>query len=75
MTSQFQLENGLPILSYDVNDFCRAVGIGKTKVYERINAGEIESGVLFGKRIIPVEEAKRLVAAAIEVERQRRARS
>ncbi|HTM81889.1 helix-turn-helix domain-containing protein [Asticcacaulis sp.] len=61
-----QLENGLPIFAYDVNDFCRAVGIGKTKVYEMIKEGRLRSGLLEGKRIIPVEEAERIILLAID---------
>lgn len=59
------LPNGLPIFAYDVNDFCLAVGIGKTKVYEMIKDGRIKSGILEGKRIIPVEEAERIISQAL----------
>ena len=64
MTFQPTLKNGLPIFAYDVNDFCLAVGIGKTKVYEMIKDGRLKSGLLEGKRIIPVEEAQRVIADA-----------
>lgn len=64
MTFQPTLKNGLPIFAYDVNDFCLAVGIGKTKVYEMIKDGRLKSGILEGKRIIPVEEARRVIAIA-----------
>ncbi|HTM81962.1 hypothetical protein [Asticcacaulis sp.] len=69
MTERPTLKNGLPIFAYDVNDFCLAVGIGKTKVYEMINDGRLKSGILEGKRIIPVEEAQRIVRAALEFSR------
>lgn len=65
MTNRPTLKNGLPIFAYDVNDFCLAVGIGKTKVYEMIKDGRLKSGILEGKRVIPVEEAQRIIANAM----------
>lgn len=66
MTERPPLPNGLPIFVYSVKDFCLAVGIGKTKVYEMIADGRIKSGVLEGKRIIPVEEAERIINRALQ---------
>jgi hypothetical protein len=60
------LKNGLPIFAYDVRDFCLAVGIGKTKVYEMIKEGRLRSGLLEGKRIIPVNEAQRIIREAVD---------
>jgi hypothetical protein len=62
------LKNGLPIFAYDVKDFCLAVGIGKTKVYEMIKEGRLRSGLLEGKRIIPVNEAQRIIQEALDQE-------
>lgn len=61
------LSNGLPIFAYDVKDFCLAVGIGKTKVYEMIKEGRLQSGILEGKRIIPVTEASRIIGIALSL--------
>lgn len=51
----------LPPLAYSVNDFCRAVGIGRTLTYSLISKGEIRTIRIAGRRLIPASEAQRLV--------------
>jgi excisionase family DNA binding protein len=48
-------------LGYRVNDFCKVVGIGRTYVYELINSNRLRSVRIGGRRIIPADEARRLV--------------
>ncbi|MDC7675414.1 helix-turn-helix domain-containing protein [Asticcacaulis machinosus] len=54
----------MPPVSYTIKDFCAVTGLGKTTVYERIKTGEIKAITLFGRRLIPATEAKRLIEAA-----------
>ncbi|MEM9966065.1 MAG: helix-turn-helix domain-containing protein [Asticcacaulis sp.] len=51
-------------VSYTVKDFCAVTGLGKTTVYDRIRSGDIRAITLFGRRLIPAEEAQRLVDQA-----------
>jgi excisionase family DNA binding protein len=46
---------------YRVNDFCEAVGIGRSKTYALIRAGKLRSVRIGGRRIIPSEEAESLL--------------
>lgn len=48
-------------LAYRVKTFCKSVGLGKTKLYELIRDGKIKTVVIGGRRLIPAEEAQRLV--------------
>ena len=48
-------------LAYRIKVFCRLLGIGRTKFYELCNAGKIRTVVIGGRRLIPADEAKRLV--------------
>lgn len=53
-------------LTYTVSAFCDAVGIGATKFYELVKAGEIKT-VKCGKRtLIRTDEAQRFVASLSE---------
>ena len=53
-------------LAYRVAQFCKAVGVGKTKFYELVAAGKIKTIVIGGRRLIPAQEAQRLVRDGCE---------
>jgi hypothetical protein len=42
-------------LAYTVNDFCRAVGFGRTKTYELINSGQLKTVYVGGRRLITTD--------------------
>jgi len=46
-----------------VEQFCHWAGIGRTKVYEEIDAGRLEAKKFGRRTIIPLEAAKRWLAA------------
>lgn len=48
-------------LGYRIPDFCEAVGISRSSVYELIKHGKLQSVLIAGRRIIPVSEAERLM--------------
>ena len=48
-------------LAYRVAQFCKAIGLGKTKFYELVAAGKIRTVLIGGRRLIPADEAQRLV--------------
>ncbi len=48
-------ENG-PKLSFNVNEACRAIGVGRTKVYDLINRGELETFRLDGRTLIRADD-------------------
>jgi excisionase family DNA binding protein len=52
------------IITSRIDDFSRLSGIGRSKVYEMIAAGEIESVYIGGRRLIVVDSWRRLVEAA-----------
>lgn len=41
-----------PKLSYNVNEAAQAVGVGRTKLYELINRGELQTFRLDGRTLI-----------------------
>ena len=53
-------------LAYRVAQFCKAIGLGKTKFYELVAAGKIRTIVIGGRRLIPADEAQRLVREGCE---------
>ena len=53
-------------LAYRVAQFCKALGIGKTKFYELARDGKIKTVVIGGRRLIPADEARRLVREGCE---------
>ena len=53
-------------LAYRVAQFCKAVGVGKTKFYELVRDGKIKTVVIGGRRLIPADEAQRLVREGCE---------
>ena len=53
------------ILAYRIDDFCRAVGLGRTKTYAMIAAGQLKAIKIGGRTLIPRSEAERLLAEAM----------
>ena len=53
-------------LAYRVKHFCRAVGLGKTKFYELVREGKLKTVVIGGRRLIPADEAQRLIREGCE---------
>lgn len=45
-----------------INEFCAAYGLGRTKVYELINDGTLRSVVVGGRRLIPRDAADALLS-------------
>lgn len=41
-----------PKLAFNVNEACRAIGVGRTKIYDLINRGDIETFRLDGRTLI-----------------------
>jgi excisionase family DNA binding protein len=52
------------IITAPIARFCELAGIGRSKTYELIAAGEIESVVLGGRRLVVIDSWRRLVEAA-----------
>lgn len=48
-------------LAFRVQPFCKSIGIGRTKFYELVRDGKIKTIVIGGRRLIPADEAQRLV--------------
>jgi len=53
-----------PRLAWQVNPFCRAVGISRTSFYELVKTGQIRTVVIAGRRLVPDCEARRLLTEA-----------
>jgi len=49
-------------LAYQINPFCRAIGIGRSKFYDLMNEGKIRTVMIGGRRVVPATEAERLLA-------------
>jgi excisionase family DNA binding protein len=48
-------------LAYRVKAFCEAVGLGRTTLYKLMREGKVKTVVIGGRRLVPAEEAQRLV--------------
>jgi len=48
-------------LAFRVQPFCKSIGIGRTKFYELVTAGKIKTVIIGGRRLVPADEAQRLV--------------
>ena len=55
-----------PPLAYRVNHFCKSVGLGKTKFYELVRAGKIKTITIGGRRLVPADEAQRIVREGVQ---------
>lgn len=53
-------------LAVRVDEACRALGIGKTSLYELISTKKLKAAVVAGRRVIPISELERLLAESIE---------
>jgi hypothetical protein len=53
------------IITAPIDRFCELAGIGRSKVYELIGAGELESVVLGGRRLVVIDSWLRLIAAEL----------
>jgi excisionase family DNA binding protein len=63
---QYKSEVAEAPIAYRVKHFCKSVGLGKTKFYELLRAGKIKTVVIGGRRLIPADEAARLVREGCE---------
>jgi excisionase family DNA binding protein len=54
------------LLAYRVNAFCASVGLGRTKFYELVRDGKIRTIVIGGRRLVPADEAQRLLREGCE---------
>jgi excisionase family DNA binding protein len=52
----------LPPLAYQVNEFCRRIGIGRTTLYAMMKDGQIKTVLIGGRRVVPATEADRLLS-------------
>jgi hypothetical protein len=48
-------------LAWRIDDFCRAIGLGRTKVYSMIGDGTLRTVVVGGRRLVPHEVAEALL--------------
>jgi excisionase family DNA binding protein len=48
-------------LAYKIDDFCRAIGLGRTKVYALIANGTLRTVVVGGRRLVPRDAAEALL--------------
>jgi excisionase family DNA binding protein len=48
-------------LAFRVKSFCKSIGIGRTKFYELVRDGKIKTVVIGGRRLVPADEAQRLI--------------
>jgi hypothetical protein len=55
------------IITAPVGEFCRLSGLGRTRVYELIGAGELDSITIGKRRLVVIESYRKLI------ERQRAA--
>ena len=58
-------KSGAP-LAYRVTQFCKSIGLGKTKFYELVRDGKIKTIVIGGRRLVPADEAQRLLREGCE---------
>lgn len=48
-------------ITYSVKELVEATGIGKSRIYELIHDGTLPSFVFAGKRLVPAEDARRII--------------
>jgi excisionase family DNA binding protein len=49
-------------LAYQINLFCRLIGIGRSHFYELVKEGAIRTVMIGGRRVVPATEADRLLS-------------
>lgn len=52
-----------PKLAFTIAEACHAVGIGRSKLYELIGQGRVETRKIGSRTIIPAESLQALVAS------------
>ncbi|MGE4323673.1 MAG: helix-turn-helix domain-containing protein [Sphingobium sp.] len=52
----------MDVITCSVSDAARALGLGRTRVYELLNSGQIESFTLGRRRLVKVNSIRKLVA-------------
>lgn len=53
-----------PKLAYTIAEACHAVGIGRTKLYELIGEGRVETRKIGARTVIPAESLRALISSA-----------
>lgn len=53
------------IITAPIDRFCRLAGIGRSKTYDLIADGTLDSVFVGGRRLIVIDSWRRLVAAAL----------
>jgi excisionase family DNA binding protein len=56
-----QAQSTASIRAMRVNDFCKRYAVGRSTVYALIRSGKLPDGMIAGRRIIPVDDAERLL--------------
>ena len=56
----------ISVLAHPIVDAARMLGIGRTKLYELICAGEIKTIRLGARRLVPATELRRLVEERLQ---------
>ena len=51
-----------PKLAFTIAEACHAVGIGRSKLYELISQGRLETRKIGSRTIIPADSLRKLVA-------------
>lgn len=51
-------------LSLTVPDACRAIGLGRTKLYELIESGQVETIKIGARTLVKYDSLKRLIAGS-----------
>jgi excisionase family DNA binding protein len=51
-------------LAWPIDDFCRAIGLGRTKVYAMIGDGTLRTVMIGGRRLVPRDAAEALLKQA-----------
>jgi excisionase family DNA binding protein len=50
-----------PRRAFKINDFCEAYGISRATTYKLIKTGKLRTVVVGGRRLVPTDEAERLL--------------
>lgn len=58
-------------LVYTPLEACKALSIGRTKLYELLNSGQIKALALGGRTVIPCAELERFVGSLPQIPLQR----
>jgi excisionase family DNA binding protein len=58
------MNQSLEPIAYRIDDFCRVMGLGRTKVYALIKNEQLRSVRVAGRTLIPASEATRLLSEA-----------